>query len=219
MRKKLLWIALALMMLVALPACNKKSDTDLAKEAAEGFMTAFGEFKIEDAQKYVLGKDKDSLNDDEFVKDMDKPENKFFIDILKSSKFEFKSGEIEDGAEEGTLVYTITSKNMMSIISQSMEDMLAGKSEEEILAGVDVEKMEDQTKDVEIVMKKEGDSWKVADPEKVMMELAGLGDFAGLMDEDLGDIDMGDENTNTENTGNGNMANENTANENMGEEE
>lgn len=208
MKKKLLWIAMALMLLVALGACNKKSDTDLAKEAAEGFMTALGELKIEDAQKYVLEKDKGTLKDDEFMKDMDKPENKFIIDILKSAKFEFKSGEIKDGAEEGKLVYTITSKNMMSILSQSMDDMLAGKSEEEIMAGIDVEKMEDQTKDVEIAMKKEGDSWKVADPETIMMEMAGMGDFAGLMDEGLGDEDTSEANTGTENMGNENMSEE-----------
>ncbi|MFR6436798.1 MAG: hypothetical protein ACLUOC_02730 [Peptoniphilaceae bacterium] len=208
MKKKLLWIAMALMLLVALGACNKKSDTDLAKEAAEGFMTAIGELKVEDAQKYVLEKDKDALKDDEFMKDMDKPENKFIIDILKSAKFEFKSGEIKDGAEEGKLVYTITSKNMMSILSQSMDDMLAGKSEEEIMAGIDVEKMEDQTKDVEIAMKKEGDSWKVADPETIMMEMAGMGDFAGLMDEGLGDEDTSEANTGTENMGNENMSEE-----------
>lgn len=208
MKKRLLWIAMALMLLVALGACNKKSDTDLAKEAAEGFMTALGELKIEDAQKYVLEKDKGTLKDDEFMKDMDKPENKFIIDILKSAKFEFKSGEIKDGAEEGKLVYTITSKNMMSILSQSMDDMLAGKSEEEIMAGIDVEKMEDQTKDVEIAMKKEGDSWKVADPETIMMEMAGMGDFAGLMDEGLGDEDTSEANTGTENMGNKNMSEE-----------
>lgn len=208
MKKKLLWIAMALMLLVTLPACNKKSDTDLAKEAAEGFMTAISELKIEDAQKYVLEKDQGTLKDDEFMKDMDKPENKFFIDILKSAKFEFKSGEIKDGAEEGKLVYAITSKNMMSILSQSMDDMLAGKSEEEIMAGIDVEKMEEQTKDVEIAMKKEGDSWKVADPEKIMMEMAGIGDFAGLMDEDMG-----------EDTSEANMGNDNMGNENMSEEE
>lgn len=208
MKKRLLWIAMALMLLVALGACNKKSDTDLAKEAAEGFMTALGELKIEDAQKYVLEKDKGTLKDDEFMKDMDKPENKFIIDILKSAKFEFRSGEIKDGAEEGKLVYTITSKNMMSILSQSMDDMLAGKSEEEIMAGIDVEKMEDQTKDVEIAMKKEGDSWKVADPETIMMEMAGMGDFAGLMDEGLGDEDTSEANTGTENMGNENMSEE-----------
>ena len=208
MKKKLLWIALAMMMLVALPACSKKSDTDLAKESVEGFMTALGELKIEDAQKYVLEKDKGAVKDDEFMKDMDKPENKMFVDIMKSAKFEFKSGEIKDGAEEGTLVYTITSKNMMTILSQSMDDMLAGKSEEEIMAGIDVEKMEDQTKDVEIAMKKEGDSWKVADPEKIMMEMAGVGDFAGLMDEGLG-----------EDTSEANMGNDNTSNENTSEEE
>lgn len=208
MKKKLLWIAMALMLLVALGACNKKSDTDLAKETAEGFMTAIGELKVEDAQKYVLEKDKDALEDDEFMKDMDKPENKFIIDILKSAKFEFKSGEIKDGAEEGKLVYTITSKNMMSIISQSMDDMLAGKSEEEIMAGIDVKKMEDQTKDVEIAMKKEGDSWKVADPETIMMEMAGMGDFAGLMDEGLGDEDTSEANTGNENMGNENMSEE-----------
>ena len=208
MKKRLLWIAMALMLLVALGACNKKSDTDLAKEAAEGFMTAIGELKVEDAQKYVLEKDKGTLKDDEFMKDMDKPENKFIIDILKSAKFEFKSGEIKDGAEEGKLVYTITSKNMMSILSQSMDDMLAGKSEEEIMAGIDVEKMEEQTKDVEIAMKKEGDSWKVADPETIMMEMAGMGDFAGLMDEGLG-----------EDTSEANMANDNMGNENTSEEE
>lgn len=208
MKKRLLWIAMALMLLVALGACNKKSDTDLAKEAAEGFMTALGELKIEDAQKYVLEKDKGTLKDDEFMKDMDKPENKFIIDILKSAKFEFKSGEIKDGAEEGKLVYAITSKNMMSIISQSMDDMLAGKSEEEIMAGIDVKKMEDQTKDVEIAMKKEGDSWKVADPETIMMEMAGMGDFAGLMDEGLGDEDTSEAYTGTENMGNENMSEE-----------
>lgn len=208
MKKRLLWIAMALMLLVVLGACNKKSDTDLAKEAAEGFMTAIGELKVEDAQKYVLEKDKGTLKDDEFMKDMDKPENKFIIDILKSAKFEFKSGEIKDGAEEGKLVYTITSKNMMSILSQSMDDMLAGKSEEEIMAGIDVEKMEDQTKDVEIAMKKEGDSWKVADPETIMMEMAGMGDFAGLMDEGLGDEDTSEANTGTENMGNENMSEE-----------
>ena len=200
MKKKLLWIAMALMLLVALPACNKKSDTELAKEAAEGFMTAIRDLKVDDVEKYVLEKDKEGLNDDEFMKDLDKPENKMFVDIMKSAKFEFKSGEIKDGAEEGTLVYTITSKNMMSIISQSMDDMLAGKSEEEIMAGIDVEKMEDQTKDVEIAMKKEGDSWKVADPEKIMMEMAGVGDFAGLLDEDLGEGDMGNANMGNENT-------------------
>ena len=218
MKKKLLCIAIALMLLVALPACNKKYDTELAKEAAEGFMTAISELKIEDAQKYVLGKDQGTLKDDEFMKDMDKPENKFFIDILKSAKFEFKSGEIKDGAEEGKLVYAITSKNMMSILSQSMDDMLAGKSEEEIMAGIDVEKMEEQTKDVEIAMKKEGDSWKVADPEKIMMEMAGMGDFAGLLDEDMGE-DTSEANTGNENTGNENTGNENMSNENMSEEE
>jgi len=180
----------------------------MAKEAAEGFMTAIGELNVEDAQKYVLEKDKGAFKDDDFMKDLDKPENKFIIDILKSAKFEFKSGEIEDGAEEGKLVYTITSKDMMSILSQSMDDMLAGKSEEEIMAGIDVSKMEDKTKDVEIVMKKEGDSWKVADPETIMMELAGVGDFAGLLDEDMG-----------EDTSEGNMGNNNTSNENMSEEE
>ena len=208
MKKKLLWIAMALMLLVALPACNKKSDTELAKEAAEGFMTAIRDLKVDDVEKYVLEKDKEGLNDDEFMKDLDKPENKMFVDIMKSAKFEFKSGEIKDGAEEGKLIYTITSKNMMSILSQSMNDMLAGKSEEEIMAGIDVEKMEDQTKDVEIAMKKEVDSWKVADPEKIMMEMAGVGDFAGLLDEDMG-----------EDTSEGNMANDNTSNENMSEEE
>lgn len=207
MKKKLLWIAMALMLLVALPACNKKSDTELAKEAAEGFMTAIRDLKVDDVEKYVLEKDKEGLNDDEFMKDLDKPENKMFVDIMKSAKFEFKSGEIKDGAEEGTLVYTITSKNMMSIISQSMDDMLAGKSEEEIMAGIDVEKMEDQTKDVEIAMKKEGDSWKVADPEKIMMEMAGMGDFAGLLDEGLG------EDTSEANMGNDNMGNDNTSEE------
>lgn len=208
MKKKLLWIAMALMLLVALPACNKKSDTELAKEAAEGFMTAIRDLKVDDVEKYVLEKDKEGLNDDEFMKDLDKPENKMFVDIMKSAKFEFKSGEIKDGAEEGKLVYAITSKNMMSILSQSMDDMLAGKSEEEIMAGIDVEKMEDQTKDVEIAMKKEGDSWKVADPEKIMMEMAGVGDFAGLLDEDMG-----------EDTSEGNMGNDNMGNENMSEEE
>lgn len=207
MKKKLLWIAMALMLLVALPACNKKSDTELAKEAAEGFMTAIRDLKVDDVEKYVLEKDKEGLNDDEFMKDLDKPENKMFVDIMKSAKFEFKSGEIKDGAEEGKLVYTITSKNMMSILSQSMDDMLAGKSEEEIMAGIDVEKMEEQTKDVEIAMKKEGDSWKVADPEKIMMEMAGVGDFAGLMDEGLGE-DMSEANM-----GNDNMGNENTSEE------
>ena len=209
MKKKLLWIAMALMLLVALPACNKKSDTELAKEAAEGFMTAIRDLKVDDVEKYVLEKDKEGLNDDEFMKDLDKPENKFIIDILKSAKFEFKSGEIKDGAEEGKLVYAITSKDMMSILSQSMDDMLAGKSEEEIMAGIDVSKMEDKTKDVEIAMKKEGDSWKVADPEQIMMEMAGLGDFAGLMDEGLGGED----------TSEGNMGNDNMGNENMSEEE
>lgn len=208
MKKKLLWIAMALMLLVALPACNKKSDTELAKEAAEGFMTAIRDLKVDDVEKYVLEKDKEGLNDDEFMKDLDKPENKMFVDIMKSAKFEFKSGEIKDGAEEGKLVYAITSKNMMSILSQSMDDMLAGKSEEEIMAGIDVEKMEDQTKDVEIAMKKEGDSWKVADPEKIMMEMAGVGDFAGLMDEGLG-----------EDTSEANMGNDNTSNDNTSEEE
>lgn len=213
MKKKLLWIALALMMVVALGACNKKSDTDMAKESAEGFMTAISELKVEDAQKYVLEKDKDALKDDEFMKEMDKPENKFFIDILKSAKFEFKSGEIKDGAEEGKLVYAITAKDMMSIISQSMDDILAGKSEEEIMAGIDVSKMEEKTKDVEIEVKKEGDAWKVADPERIMMEMAGVGDMAGLMDEGLGDED-----TSEANMGNDNMGNENTSNENTSEE-
>ncbi len=208
MKKKLLWIAMALMLLVALPACNKKSDTELAKEAAEGFMTAIRDLKVDDVEKYVLEKDKEGLNDDEFMKDLDKPENKMFVDIMKSAKFEFKSGEIKDGAEEGKLVYAITSKNMMSILSQSMDDMLAGKSEEEIMAGIDVSKMEDKTKDVEIAMKKEGDSWKVADPEQIMMEMAGLGDFAGLMDEGLGDEDTSEANTGNENMGNENMSEE-----------
>ena len=147
-----------------------------------------------------MEKDKEGLNDDEFMKDLDKPENKMFVDIMKSAKFEFKSGEIKDGAEEGKLVYAITSKNMMSILSQSMDDMLAGKSEEEIMAAIDVSKMEDKTKDVEIAMKKEGDSWKVADPEQIMMEMAGVGDFAGLLDEDLGEGDMGNANMGNENT-------------------
>lgn len=182
MKKKLLWIALAMMMLVALPACSKKSDTDLAKESVEGFMTALGELKIDDAQKYVLEKDKDALKDDDFMKEMDKPENKFFVDILKSAKFEFKSGEIKDGAEEGKLVYAITAKDMMSIISQSMDDILAGKSEEEIMAGIDVSKMEEKTKDVEIEVKKEGDSWKVADPETIMLEMSGVGGMGDLME-------------------------------------
>ena len=183
MRKKLLWIALALMMLVALPACNKKSDTDMAKESIEGFMTAIGELNVNDAQQYILKKDQDMVKDDSFMKEMDKPENKMFVDIMKSAKFEFKSGEIKDGAEDGTLVYAITSKDFMSILTQSMDDIMAGKSEEEIMAGIDVEKMEEKTKDVEIAVKKEGDTWKVADPETVMMEMAGISDMAGMAED------------------------------------
>ena len=180
MKKKLLWIAMALMLLVALPACNKKSDTELAKEAAEGFMTAIRDLKVDDVEKYVLEKDKEGLNDDEFMKDLDKPENKMFVDIMKSAKFEFKSGEIKDGAEDGTMTYTITSKDFMGIMTQSMDDIMAGKCDEEIMAGIDVSKLEDKTKDVEIAVKKEGDTWKVADPETIMMEMAGMGDMAGM---------------------------------------
>lgn len=182
MKKKLLWIAMALMLLVALPACNKKSDQEMAKESIEGFMGAIQKLDVDEAQKYVLDKDKGSVKDDEFMKDMDKPENKMVVDIIKSAKYEFKSGEIKDGAEEGKLVYAVTSKDLMSILSQSMDDILAGKSEEEIMAGIDVSKMEEKTKDVEIEVKKEGDAWKVADPETIMMEMTGVGDMAGLME-------------------------------------
>lgn len=180
MRKKLLWIALALMMLVALPACNKKSDTDMAKESIEGFMTAIQKLDVDEAQKHVLDKDKGAMKDDDFMKDMDNPENKLVADILKSAKFEFKSGEIKDGAEDGTMTYAITSKDFMGIMTQSMDDIMAGKSDEEIMAGIDVSKLEDKTKDVEIAVKKEGDTWKVADPETIMMEMAGMGDMAGM---------------------------------------
>ena len=48
------------------------------------------------------------------------------------------------------------------------------------MAGIDVSKLEDKTKDVEIAVKKEGDTWKVADPETIMMEMAGMGDMAGM---------------------------------------
>lgn len=180
MRKKLLWIALALMMLVALPACNKKSDTDMAKESIEGFMTAIQKLDVDEAQKHVLDKDKGAMKDDDFMKDMDNPENKLVADIFKSAKFKFKSGEIKDGAEDGTMTYTITSKDFMGIMTQSMDDIMAGKSDEEIMAGIDVSKLEDKTKDVEIAVKKEGDTWKVADPETIMMEMAGMGDMAGM---------------------------------------
>ena len=120
------------------------------------------------------------MKDDDFMKDMDNPENKLVADILKSAKFKFKSGEIKAGAEDGTMTYTITSKDFMGIMTQSMDDIMAGKSDEEIMAGIDVSKLEDKTKDVEIAVKKEGDTWKVADPETIMMEMAGMGDMAGM---------------------------------------
>ena len=56
---------------------------------------------------------------------------------------------------------------------------MAGKSEDEILSNMDVSKLEDQTRDVEITVQKEGGKWKVVKAEDLLFELAGMEGLAG----------------------------------------
>lgn len=179
MKKKIFSIIIALLVIMSFAACNQQSDTDSAKESIQNCMDALKAADMNKARQYAAKDSKPFLTDATLKENPDDPEEKWIIDLLASSQYKFKSGSIKDGEEKGTFIYEITSKDLMSIISQSMDDIMAGKSEDEILSNMDVSKLEDQTRDVEITVQKEGGKWKVVKAEDLLFELAGMEGLAG----------------------------------------
>lgn len=172
-------IIIALLVIMSFAACNQQSDTDSAKESIQNCMDALKAADMNKARQYAAKDSKPFLTDAALKENPDDPEEKWIIDLLASSQYKFKSGSIKDGEEKGTFIYEITSKDLMSIISQSMDDIMAGKSEDEILSNMDVSKLDDQTRDVEITVQKEGGKWKVVKAEDLLFELAGMEGLAG----------------------------------------
>lgn len=179
MKKKIFSIIIALLVIMSFAACNQQSDTDSAKESIQNCMDALKAADMNKARQYAAKDSKPFLTDAALKENPDDPEEKWIIDLLASSQYKFKSGSIKGGEEKGTFIYEITSKDLMSIISQSMDDIMAGKSEEEILSNMDVSKLDDQTRDVEITVQKEGGKWKVVKAEDLLFELAGMEGLAG----------------------------------------
>ncbi len=179
MKKKIFSIIIALLVIMSFAACNQQSDTDSAKESIQNCMDALKAADMNKARQYAAKDSKPFLTDDALKENPDDPEEKWIIDLLASSQYKFKSGSIKDGEEKGTFIYEITSKDLMSIISQSMDDIMAGKSEDEILSNMDVSKLDDQTRDVEITVQKEGGKWKVVKAEDLLLELTGMEGLAG----------------------------------------
>lgn len=179
MKKKIFRIIIALLVIMSFAACNQQSDTDSAKESIQNCMDALKAADMNKARQYAAKDSKPYLTDAALKENPDDSEEKWIIDLLASSQYKFKSGSIKDGEEKGTFIYEITSKDLMSIISQSMDDIMAGKSEDEILSNMDVSKLDDQTRDVEITVQKEGGKWKVVKAEDLLFELAGMEGLAG----------------------------------------
>ena len=179
MKKKIFSIIIALLVIMSFAACNQQSDTDSAKESIQNCMDALKAADMNKARQYAAKDSKPFLTDDALKENPDDPEEKWIIDLLASSQYKFKSGSIKDGEEKGTFIYEITSKDLMSIISPSMDDFMAGKSEDEILSNMDVSKLDDQTRDVEITVQKEGGKWKVVKAEDLLLELTGMEGLAG----------------------------------------
>ncbi len=179
MKKKIFSIIIALLVIMSFAACNQQSDTDSAKESIQNCMDALKAADMNKARQYAAKDSKPYLTDAALKENPDDSEEKWIIDLLASSQYKFKSGSIKDGEEKGTFIYEITSKDLMSIISQSMDDIMAGKSEDEILSNMDVSKLDDQTRDVEITVQKEGGKWKVVKAEDLLLELTGMEGLAG----------------------------------------
>lgn len=179
MKKKIFSIIIALLVIMSFAACNQQSDTDSAKESIQNCMDALKAADMNKARQYAAKDSKPFLTDAALKENPDDPEEKWIIDLLASSQYKFKSGSIKDGEEKGKFIYEITSKDLMSIISQSMDDIMAGKSEDEILSNMDVSKLDDQTRDVEITVQKEGGKWKVVKAEDLLFKLAGMEGLAG----------------------------------------
>lgn len=168
-RNRILFLALVLLLVAGLVAgCGSgaKSETDQAKEVVDVFVEAMKKSDVETMKTVLMGSVADEM--DEVVPG----EDEVGIAVLDKTKFTFKEGEIPKDATEGSLKYDVEAVNLMAMDFSAMEDVTVE----------DIGKLDLTTSTVEIKFQKDGENWKIANGEPVVMHAVGMGALAALFE-------------------------------------
>lgn len=173
-RKSLL--SLILIALIILGGCSsqvtavKKSDTELAKEAISGFNEAMKKLDTEGMKKYVVKEKASSKETTRNTPETEKAVKELFSDI----SYTYKSGTIEEGATSGTLNYEIKARDLTSLVSTMIIEAMSGKTQEEIIKGIDKNSLPFKSHDVAIDVVKEDGEWKIKSPDIIVFKYMGF---------------------------------------------
>lgn len=177
MKKKLGILCLVAVMLISLVACGGSGNTELdkAKQAVEGFVNAFAKFDAAGMKKFLTEADSEDMADDEFTEEAVAEEGTdFLVDVIKSIKPQYKSGEVKAGDSTAQLNYTINRIDMSALMAEYIKQISDAELGTE--ADVKINAKDFGTKDYELTVSlvKENNAWKVSDVEELVMKLYGM---------------------------------------------
>ena len=161
MTKRIFAVALSCVMAFSLAACGgKKDDTSKAKDVVKKFMTAAKNVDAEGIKKTVDKKHADELKNNGTESQRERMKN-----MLLKSAATFKSGEIKKDSTTGELKYEITHLKL------TPEKMLKlGKNPKP----EDINKLETDKTEITVKFVKEGEEWKISNPEELLRTAMGM---------------------------------------------
>ena len=161
MTKRIFAVALSCVMAFSLAACGgKKDDTSKAKDVVKKFMTAAKNVDAEGIKKTVDKKHADEMKNDNLG-----PEKEMMKKFLSKSAATFKSGEIKKDSTTGELVFEVT-----HIKFTPEEALKLGQDPKP----EDIDKLGTDKTEVTVKFVKEGEEWKISNPEELLMTAIGM---------------------------------------------
>ena len=161
MTKRIFAVALSCVMAFSLAACGgKKDDTSKAKDVVKKFMTALKNVDTEGIKKVVDKKHADELKNDSLGE-----QKELMKKFLSKSAATFKSGEIKKDSTTGELKYEIT--HLKFTPEEALKLGENPKAE-------DIDKLGTGKTEVTVKFVKEGEEWKISNPDELLMIAVGM---------------------------------------------
>ena len=187
--KKRMWLAGSIVLLLILTACGAKaSPTEQAKATVEGFYQALSKMEFSKMKQYFPKEVREQKNDipmasAETPTDQGTMETsggtvnvaqqmetmKKFLSTIKAT---YESGEIAEGAKEGTLTYKVESPSMMDYMQKLA--LTVGPDGQPDYTKIDETSFETETNTVAIDVKEETGKWVLSDPQSLFMKALGV---------------------------------------------
>ena len=161
MTKRIFAVALSYIAAFSLAACGgKKDDTAKAKDVVAKFMTAIKNADVEGIKKNVDKKHADELKDNGTESQRERMKK-----FLSKSAATFKSGEIKKDSTTGELKFEITH---LKLTTEKMLKLGKNPKPE------DVNKLETGKTEITVKFVKEGEEWKISNPEELLRTAMGM---------------------------------------------